>query len=150
MRVISLLAVLDPTDQGGVDRKKTVEDLGDETILDSSGLPQDNCDGDDHPAQRAANTLASRNVGLYHQETNSSPEDNFQRVEDPVRFQASVSAKPLDVLCHELVSDEKERFRTLKAISTGSHVIGTPYTDETESNSVSPRSGLVLHEESRD
>ena len=79
-------------------------------------VPHINSDSDDDPAKDTSHTNANGDLRLDNKEHNGTPEDNLQAVEDQIRFQASPSSARFDMLSHELVSDNDERFGTLDGL----------------------------------
>jgi hypothetical protein len=65
------------------------------------------------PAELAAHSHASGQIGLHDEESHCSPENYFERIQDPVRFVALPAAKSLDMLGGDLVGDEHEGFGVL-------------------------------------
>lgn len=68
---------------------------------------------DHYPAQCTTNSHTNLDVCLDHQKDDSSPEDNFQGVEDCIRFEASPFSERRDVLGQDLVEYDDQRFGTL-------------------------------------
>jgi hypothetical protein len=81
--------------------------------IESADKPECNRQAHHDPAELAAYSHASGQIGLHDKESHCGPKHYIECVQDPVRFVALPATESLDMLGGYLVDDEHEGFGAL-------------------------------------